>query len=238
MGDFSQSQLMALTRDPDFQSWVGSDPELDAALNTPPKTRDDRFVELGLALGGVVSAGEVKLPPPTLGAVMILGTIDSPFLNHRVEMRMIDVDIACWIIARGRGALEMVSSIADVEAAAAGMCDEAGLDREDARDTIRAMLAESFAAFERIPCQHVEKGARCYFDLAWFTSCCSRVAQAANVTADYAGWEMPLTMANYYLLAWHVQQGGKVDKHPTSGEKVMRRLREMMREWIAKKGYQ
>lgn len=235
---FSQAQLMSLTRDDEFQEWVKTDPVLVRLFSTPPESVDDRFTRLGLALGGGVDLGGILIDPPTVGTMLILGTIESPFVDSGKDMRLLDVDVAVWVLSQGRDALDDCARVADLEMLAAGVCDGIDLDRESARVTICELLAESFAAMEMIPSNNMMPDLKCHFDLAWATRTASRAAQMSGRTADYCTWRMSLTLANYYGLAWHVQQGGRIDRSRNDGEKVMARLREMMQEQISKKGYE
>jgi len=234
---FSKSQLLSLTRDDEFQAIVATDAELDRLMNTPPESIDTRFARLGLALGGSVDLAGVEVAAPTAGVMLILGTLESPFLLSSRDMRMIDIDIAVWVLSQGREALDGCSGIDDIDRLAAGVCDDASIDRAAAMVTISQMLAESFSAMELIPQAAKSQDAKCRFDLAWYTSLTSRAAQASGLSCDACGWEVSLTLCNYYALAWHVQQGGKIDERPTATDKVMARLRELMQTWIDKKGY-
>lgn len=234
---FSKSQLFSLTRDDEFQTVIATDAELDRLMNTPPESVDTRFARLGLALGGSVDLAGVSVAAPTAGTLLILGTIESPFLLSSRDMRMIDIDIAVWVLSQGREALDGCGCVDDIERLAAGVCDDAKIDRAAAMITISHMLSESFSAMELIPQAAKSQDAKCRFDLAWYTSLTSRAAQASGLSCDVCGWEISLTLCNYYALAWHVQQGGKIDERPTATDKVMGRLRELMAEHIEKKGY-
>ena len=233
---FVKSQLLSLARDDEFQSWIETDRELDRLINTPPGSIDDRFNRLALALGGTVELCGIQIAAPTAGMLLILGVLESPFLLSSREMRLIDIDIAVWVLSQGRGALDNCGCVADVERMAGGVCDDAKIDRAGAYVTMHEMLSESFAAMELIPSSKTSE-AKCRFDLAWFSQLTSRAAQASGMAADYCGWEMSLCLCNYYALAWHAQQGGAVVTRPTAGDKVMARVCEMMTEQIKKKGY-
>jgi len=234
---FSKSQLLSLTKDDGFQEAIAVDVELDRLMNTPPESIDTRFARLGLALGGSVDLSGVEVAAPTAGALLLLGTLESPFLLSSRDMRMLDIDIAVWVLSQGREALDSCACVADVDRIAAGVCDDAAIDRAGAYAIIHEMLSESFSAMELIP-QSGVSDSKCRFDLAWFSQVTSRAAQASGMSADYCAWEMSLSLCNYYCLAWHVQQGGKIDNRPTAADKVMGRLRELMQEWIDKKGYE
>lgn len=235
MAKFAKSQLLALTRDAEFQGWIDNDPELDRLWNKPRKTRDERLADLGLALGGVVEVGSVNIPAPTAGALLILGTIDSPFLS-REPRRLIDVDMAVYVLCQGRRALDGVAAVAELEAKAAGVCDDAELDRADAADAIDDLLRACFAACELLPDTGGEPE-RCRYDLAWYVGITGSASRAANLPADQIGWNMPLTLVGYYCLQDYRQQGGKLVR-PTDNEAIMARMETMMREQIAKKGYE
>lgn len=233
---YTKSQVDSLNRDSEFQTIVGSDEELKRLFEAPKRTRDDRITELALALGGTAEIGDGSIPAPTAGILMMLGVIESPLLAPDGFARLIDVDIALWVFSNGRTALDGAGGMSDIETLADGACSAAGIDPVEAWTLMRSMVIESFAGLERIPESGAPGGNRCRFDLGWFASVTSRVAESANVTAEYAGWEMPLALATHYIVAHYHKNGGKTYE-PNASAKVLERLNELMDKRITEKKY-
>jgi hypothetical protein len=234
--DFTKSQLMALTRDDDFQTTVDTDPVLDRLWNTPPRSIDDRFSGLLLSLGGSVDIGGIVVAAPTAGTMLLLGSIASPILLPSQDVSHLDIDMAMWILSQGKDAVDECSSIAEMRLLAAGLCDDVSLDRAFAYSTIIELVNECFVASSLIPSNSIADRP-CRFDLPWFASLTARVAEMTNFDAEYVGWTMPLALAMQYALRWHVANGGKIDDSPKDGSQVMNRVRELMQARINEKGY-
>lgn len=234
---YTRSQLDKLNLDKEFQRRVGDDKILKALVETPKRTRDDRITEMALALGGTASLGDYSIPAPTAGTLMLLGVLESPLLDPEKSPRLIDVDIALWIFVNGLSGLKGVGGMDDIERVAGGLCVKAGVSVPDVWKLMKNMVNESFTALERIPADNIPKEKeKCRFDLGWFTTLSSRVAEAANISADRAGWKMPLALASHYLVALHRKNGGKVFE-PNKSAEAMKRLNELMDERIAEMNY-
>lgn len=233
MGRFTDSQLMSLTRDEAFQAWVATDPELDRLCSVPRRGPDDILQEIGLAFGGCAAIGPgMYLDAPTAGALLILGAVRSPYLIAG-ERRLLDVDVAAWVLSMGRHVLDADSlTVAGIEAAAAGFLD--GADRTEADRVICGLISEAFRALDLVP--HGPGGKPCLFDLHWYAGLVSSVAPLAGVSAERVGWDMPLTLVMHYVVAERRRQGGHIiDQTPK--ELIMARVNQMCAEWCAKKGY-
>lgn len=234
MGQFTDSQLLALTADPEFQELIRTDAELDRLCSIPRRTPDALLAELGLALGGSAAVGEIYLPAPTAGTLLILGALQSPYLRG-APRRLIDVDAAVYVLGTGREALnEVALSVDGIEGAAAGLCD--GMDRAEADGVIVGLLAAAFAAVDLLPEARQGHGRPCLFDLPWFAWLTSTVAGATGHTAEYVGWRMPLTLAMHYVVVDRRRQGAQViDQTPK--ELIMARVNAMCAEHCKRKGY-
>lgn len=235
---YTKTQIKALDTDNVFQKRVAEDVELKRLFEAPKRTRDDRITELALALGGTAELGDARIPAPTPGILMLLGVIESPLLDVESTPRLIDVDIALWIFVNGESALNGAGCMADIERIAANACINAGVNAPEAWKLMRSMTWESFAGLERIPsvAQPGTEKKKCRFDLGWFASITSRISEAANVTADVAGWQIPLALGSHFLTALHQKNGGKIYE-PNASEKVMERLNQLMDERIQEKKY-
>jgi len=236
-GHYSKTQLEKLEKDSAFQKTIAEDKELDRLFNAPKRSRDDRITELALALGGCAALGEKgQIPAPCAGTLLLLGVIESPLLNSSAPPpRLLDVDIALWVFVNGRAGLSGVSCMDDIERIAAGLCDDIGVDRLEAWRLMQEMTWESFTGMERIPASGGPL-IKCRFDLAWFAGMTSRIAEAANISATEAGWEMPLALGTHYIVVNHEKNGGKTYE-PNAGDKVMARLHELMDSRINEMGY-
>ena len=237
-GKYSKRQLDKLGKDSEFQKIIAEDKELERLFNAPRRSRDDRITELALALGGCAALGESgQIPAPCAGTLLLLGVMESPLLNSSAPPpRLINVDVALWVFVNGKAGLDGVSCMDDIERVAAGLCDDIRVDRLEAWNVMKEMTWESFAGMERIPTSGGGPAVKCRFDLAWFASMTSRIAEAANISATEAGWEMPLALGTHYIVALHEKNGGKTYE-PNAGEKVMSRLHELMDKRIEEKGY-
>ena len=58
-----------------------------------------------LNLGGVMEVGNIKLPPPTAGVVMLLELIDSPFITGGDKFTLDDIFKALYVINRKQEAV-------------------------------------------------------------------------------------------------------------------------------------
>jgi len=233
---YTRTQIQSLNSDEGFQAIIGADKELDKLFTSPKRSRDDRITELALALGGVASIGENgKIPAPTPGVLLLLGIIESPLLNSSSKPRLIDVDIALWIFVNGKDGLNEISNMRDIENIADGACAAVNIDSVEAWKLMKEMVWESFAGLERIPKTGLP-GEKCRFDLGWYAGITSRIAEAANITANEAGWQMPLALGTHYIVALHEKNGGKTYE-PNASEKVMARLNELMDKRIEEKKY-
>lgn len=232
---FTKSQVQSLKKDAEFQKIISEDIELKRLFAAPRRTRDDRITELALALGGAAEIGSGRISAPTAGILLILGTLESPLLDPDATARIIDADIAFFVFINGRAALDYAADMSDIERVANGSCADVGVDPLEAWKLMKDLVNDSFTGLERIP----ESGGepqKCRFDLGWFSSITSRVADAANVTAEYAGWKMPLALATHYIVANHQKNGGKVYE-PNSGKKVLDRMNELIVKRIQEKRY-
>ena len=71
-----------------------------------PENTDSINEETLLGLGGEISVGKIKLPPPTPGALMLLEMIESPFVVGGTRtFTLDDIFNALYIICRGREAV-------------------------------------------------------------------------------------------------------------------------------------
>ncbi len=200
---YTRTQIQSLNSDEGFQAIIGADKELDKLFTSPKRSRDDRITELALALGGYAVIGEKgKIPAPCAGTLLLLGIIESPLLNSASMPRLVDIDIALWIFVNGKSGLDGVAGMKDIEDIAEGLCDAVGIDRLEAWRVMSSLTWESFSGLERIPKTGIP-GTKCRFDLGWFAGITSRIAEAANISAEKAGWEMPLALGTHYIVALH-----------------------------------
>jgi len=126
--------------------------------------------------------------------------------------------------------------MSDIEALADGVCAASKIDPVEAWKIMRSMVTESFAGLERIPSNAEGPGPKFRFDLGWFASITSRVAESANITAYAAGWNMPLALATHYIVEHYRKNGGKIYE-PNASEKVLERLNLLMDQRIEEKKY-
>lgn len=233
---YTKTQLLSLVNDPEFQRRIDQDQELDRHWNAPKRTRDQRLTELALALGGSAEFNGVSVPAVTAGILMLLGTVDSPLLIGGESPRLLDADIALHLFLRGQEGLDGIATVDDLERTAAGLCDRLGLVRTDTWEMMREMVVESFSAMERIPNTQIDSN-RCRFDLAWFARVTSQVVEMTGCDYRHAGWEMPMTKAAHYLVAYRAKHGGKTFD-PADGSQIMRRVHELMDQRIAEMSYE
>jgi len=233
---FTNSQKLALAKDDEFQEWIATDKELDRLYAIPRRTPEDRLGEIGLAFGGRVDLGGVYVDPPTIGAVMILATIGSPYLVGKQEDKtLLDVDVFGHVLAEGREILTAGLTVAAIQADASEWCEEAGVDRQLADVTFSRMLAEAFTALEMLPRKGGDK--RCLFDLQWYAWMVSTIAPSVGLTADEVGWGMPLVLAVHYMVAENRRQGAELIPM-TPNALIMQRMHVMMAEHCQQKGYE
>jgi len=233
---YNKATLDKLNADVEFQRLVTGDVELARLFSAPRRSRDDRLLELALALGGVAELGDARIPAPPPGVMMILAVLDSPLLSPAtMSPTLLDVDVALWVFVHRKEALDGVGGCEDIEGKAAGCCDVAQVDRVEAWRLMSEMVWESFRGLERIPSNGVP-GQPVKFGLGWFAETTSRIAEAAGVSAEYAGWDMPLALGVHYLVALHRKNGGKT-YDPSKDDLVMARLNQLMDIRIAEKGY-
>jgi len=225
MKKYPKIQLDKLNADETFQKRIDKDEILYDLMNSPKRDNQSRVNELGLALGGVFSIDEVMVPAPTVGVIMILGVFENPILI-KGKIREIDVDVALFVFIEGKKALDGVSTKNDLEMKSAGICDNLNLDRGKVFSVLAEAISISFAAYEMIP-DSGEPGRKCFFDLAWFASTTSVISEGARISADEAGWSMPLAMASNYIVRVHAKNGGKTYQ-PYDSEAVGKRLNDLM----------
>jgi hypothetical protein len=227
MGRYSKEQLDRLNADMEFHRRVSSDKELDRLVSTPPETADERFAEIGLALGATACIGSAELPKLAIGGLLLLSAVESPLIASGDNVSALDVDVALHLLTLGVKGIEACGRIADVELEAAGLCESLGLDRAETAAGIVELISMSFRAFNRIP---ATSGKSRKFDLAWATSMAARVTAASGIDSERVMWQMPLSMACYYILSDHERQGGIVDHGRCRGDEAMDRLHYLMDE--------
>lgn len=238
MSKYTDRQLMLLTQDPEFQHWIATDSVLDDLYAENLRTVDDRLLEVGLAFGGAAALNdtEVSIKAPTPGALLLMGTLGSPYMSAK-NRRLIDVDIAFYILGMGKQALtEGELTEQDFMVRAANCTCDLGFDRADVDDIVAKLIVDSFRAFDLIPKNPGEgtKQAPQPFDLAWYAWLTSTVSETTGIPADVIGWEMPVALCMHYVVADKRKKGLKViDQTPK--EKILERMHEMMDIHIAKK---
>jgi hypothetical protein len=234
--EFTQTQLDALTKDKEFQERIDNDEELTELWNTPPRSEEERFTHFLLTMGGDIDIAGIPVAAPTIGTLMLLGELGSPFVVQGKPMTENDVDVAVWVLTQGNESLDGCTCIEDVQQLAHKLCD--GLDYGAAMIGIHELLAESFEANKRIArARAVEGGSRCRFNRQWYAEMTHTVASMTNLPVDQVGWDMPLALATEYALLWNMAHGTKVDRAPRDSGSVMDRCREMMRERIKEMEY-
>jgi hypothetical protein len=234
---YSDSQLLSLTRDDGFQKIIGSDKELDRLSAIPRRSNDDLLIEIGLSFGGYATLSkDISVKPPTAGTFLLLSTIKSPYIFSE-RRKLIDVDIALYILNLGKEGIKDIDLTENgIQMAACGLCDKLSLDRVEVDSTILEMICACFRASEIIPrtSSRVDRGTA--FDLPWYAWITSTVAKTTSLSADYVGWEMPLSLAMHYIVAEKRREGMKVID-TTPKELMLERMHQLMDEQIAKKGY-
>ena len=234
---YDHETLKKLNSDVEFQRMISEDEELSRLFSAPKRERDDRILELALALGGCAEIREIQIPAPTPGVVMILAVIGSPLVMPKAGIpNLLDVDIAAYIMVMGREALDGVASYSDIETMAAGYCDQVNVPRVELWNLMQDMISESVRGLERIPSNGTRNSEPVKFSLGWYAEITAGIAEAAQVSAEYAGWSMPLAIGVHYLVALHRKNGGKTyDASPA--DQVMQRLNNLMDERIKEMGY-
>lgn len=235
---YTDEQLMQLAKDPDFQARFATDHELDELCAENQRSVDDRLLEVGLAFGGAAALNDaVSIKAPTPGALLLLGTLNSPYMSAK-DRRLIDVDIAFYILGMGKDALyEGDFTEEDFSIRASNCTAKLGFDREAVDGVITKLIIDSFRAFDLIPKNPGEVGKQAPqpFDLAWYAWITSVVACATGIPADTIGWEMPVALCMHYVVADKRKKGLKVlDQTPK--EKIFDRTNEIMNQWLTQKG--
>jgi hypothetical protein len=235
MPKFTPTQLFALTADKDFQKAFAKDEVLDRLEKSHRKGYNERFLELSLSFGGAAQVSEKGfISSPSVGSLLVLSTLGSPYITG-TQRRLIDVDIAIYVLTLGKDVLTDIGSVQELEEKAGGLCDLMKINRIEADEVISKLINESFNAFDMLPSDAKSKEV-VLIDIAWYADITATVANVANVTAEYAGWSMPLTMAMYYVLISAKQKGLKLQKQ-TPKELMVVRMNELCAEWVKKKGY-
>ena len=236
---YTDNQLMQLTKDPDFQKWIATDHILDDLYAENQRSVDDRLLEVGLAFGGSAALNEtVSIKAPTPGALLLLGTLNSPYMSAK-DRRLIDVDIAFYVLGMGKDALyEGEFTEEDFAIRAANCTAKLGFDREEVDSIVAKLIVDSFRAFDLVPKNPGEDGKQAPqpFDLAWYAWLTSTVSGSTGIPADKIGWEMSVALCYHYVVADKRRKGLKIlDQTPK--EKILDRMHEMMDEWIQKQGW-
>ena len=236
---YTDQQLRSLAMDAEFQRLIATDREMDRLSSVPRRTRDDRIAEIALAMGGLAEiAAGVFLAPPTAGTMLLLATIESPYVLGG-ERKLIDVDVAAYTLNEGKEALGCGLSTEAVQLAAvewaAGWAGSDAEVRARVDIVIIELVVAAFTALSLLPTIG-QDSRRCLFDLPWLAWVSSTVASTTGHRADYVAWKMPLVLSMHYIVAERRRQGQEIIQQ-TPNELLIARMHEMMDAQIKARGY-
>ncbi len=229
----AEALLARYCLDPAFTDALRHDARLCAleeALARPPGETEEllTFVGAGVQVCGVL------VKPPSPGTLAALWAYRSPLVCGG-PWTYDDVLLALYLICLGRRAT-MTSDRADMIARAkmfAQSCVSPLLSAGAARQ-LETLMRMCERPYDRLPAdaKTTAAGPPCY-DALWLTQLSGRVHDMTGLPPDQIIWEMPMTSAALYDVAWRVRECGIRPAHPT--DRATERAYKARTYWLVRK---
>ena len=229
----AEALLARYCLDPEFVSVLRHDARLCAlerALAHPSGDMD----ELLLLAGGSVSVCGVLLKPPPPAALSILWGYRSPLVCGG-RWNYDEVLLALYVICKGRNAL-LVPDRETVLRGAKQFAQKFVLPQlsAGAARQLESLMRMCERPYDRLPAdaKTTATGPPCY-DALWLAQLAGRVHDMTGLPPDAILWEMPMTSAALYDVAWRVRECGIRTAHPT--DRATERAYKARTYWLVRK---
>lgn len=196
---FSDAELMYLTRSADFQAIFAADPVLDE-LERERYNDHLEFLLVMDALHQCFRIGSAPVQSITPAVWSILWTIGNAYTRRHEKNAKdptdTDADIFLWMLANGsRASIDLH----EIPGAASGFVQSSGLTFEQADAEIGSMIALAFAPLALLPPKKAD-GEAMRYDADWLVWLSSLAAKASNESMSYCMTGMPLSVCYWHYI--------------------------------------